>query len=90
MMSWDDAKKACQSLGNGWRLPTKEELNTLYRNRSMIGNFGTYYYWSATEKSNSDVWFQSFTDGAMTGRQLSYPKKGPMRFRAVSGENGAC
>ncbi len=25
--SWDEAVKAVISLGNGWRLPTKDELN---------------------------------------------------------------
>ena len=28
-MTWDDAMKACADLGDGWRLPTKEELNIL-------------------------------------------------------------
>ena len=29
-MFWDDAKKACDSLGEGWRLPTKDELNIFH------------------------------------------------------------
>ena len=29
-MNWQDAGKACRSLGKGWRLPTKYELNKLF------------------------------------------------------------
>ena len=25
-MPWNEAKKACENLGDGWRLPTKDEL----------------------------------------------------------------
>ena len=46
-MNWEDAKKACESLGNGWRLPTKNELNTLYQNKEIIGQFKGQY-WSST------------------------------------------
>mgnify|MGYP000138273031 CR=1 FL=1 len=30
-MRWDAAKKACADIGDGWRLPTKDELNILYK-----------------------------------------------------------
>ena len=30
-MKFEDAKKACDDLGEGWRLPTKKELKLLYR-----------------------------------------------------------
>ena len=32
-MTWDEAKKACKNLGDGWRLPRKHELEILYKNR---------------------------------------------------------
>ncbi len=35
-MTWDDAKEACANLGDGWRLPTKDELNILYENKHKI------------------------------------------------------
>ena len=34
-MNWADAKKACASLGKGWRLPTKKELDVLYLTSSI-------------------------------------------------------
>ena len=67
-MFWDDAKIACAELGNGWRLPTKEELNTLYLNKEKIGGFTDNFYWCSLDGDNDfrevDVsWGQSFENG---------------------------
>jgi len=59
-MNWDDAKEACASLGDGWRLPTKDELNILYKNKDKIGGFMNYSYWSSTEYNNKGSWNQAF------------------------------
>ena len=64
-MNWDDAKKACESLGNGWRLPNKDELRILYRNKDKIGGFvssDTFAYWSSTEfgSNGNESWFMYF------------------------------
>ena len=45
-MTGEDAKAACAKLGEGWRLPTKDELNLLYQNKDKIGGFAYDYYWS--------------------------------------------
>ena len=45
-MNWHDAKKACETLGDGWRLPTKDELNSSYF--SQIGGMAFNWYWSST------------------------------------------
>jgi hypothetical protein len=60
-----DAKEACVKLGKGWRLPTKNELNTLYQNKKKIGGFIEYYYWSSTDYADYAYrdWYQSFSDG---------------------------
>uniref|UniRef100_UPI0040473F81 hypothetical protein n=1 Tax=Algoriphagus sp. TaxID=1872435 RepID=UPI0040473F81 len=42
-----DAKKACASLGPGWRLPTNDELDILDQNKDKIGGFGSDGYWSS-------------------------------------------
>jgi hypothetical protein len=67
-MIWDDAKKACSALGKGWRLPTKSELNLLYKNKEKIEGFANNdgsvspEYFSSTELGPSYVWVQIFDD----------------------------
>ena len=78
-MNWDDAIKACQSLGNGWRLPNKDELNLLYQNKYKIGGFADRYYWSSTENSSYGAWIQYF----VSGLQVNYHKYGACNVRAV-------
>lgn len=66
-MNWDDAMKACSGVNSafntdGWRLPTKDELNVLYENKDKIGGSADYDYWSSTEGGNA-TWVQNFGDG---------------------------
>jgi regulator of replication initiation timing len=51
-MEWDDAKRACADLGDGWRLPTRNELNILYINKDKIGGFEDYGGWSSADIEN--------------------------------------
>ena len=62
-MNLNDAKKACADLGEGWKLPSQDELNYLYENKVAIGGFASVYYWSSTEFDGSFAWFQYFDDG---------------------------
>ena len=62
-MNYEEATEACSKLGDGWRLPTKEELNILYQNKDKIGGFANKYYWSSTEDGSGNVWWQDFGDG---------------------------
>lgn len=63
-MNWDDATKSCSSLGDGWRLPSKDELNYIYQNQSKIGKFAIYYYWTSQESEDGyGAWFQGFILG---------------------------
>jgi hypothetical protein len=54
-LNWDDAKKACEKLGEGWRLPTNKELYDIYFASQImgekIGDFVIGDYWSSTEIS---------------------------------------
>jgi hypothetical protein len=51
-----------------WYLPSKDELNKLYLNKTAIGGFGIDYYWSSTEFVNSfyGAWIQSFSNGVQS------------------------
>ena len=78
-MKWEDAKKACERLGSGWRLPTKEELNILYQNKSKIGGFADNLYWSSTEFDVNVAGTHYFYDGY----QGNYVKDSTANVRAI-------
>lgn len=68
-MKWDDSKKACADLGNGWRLPTKDELMLLIKNNVIqYPGKGRSLYWSSTERRNGMVFsmFRLREDGVKT------------------------
>jgi hypothetical protein len=62
-MTWEEAKKACASLGKGWRLPTRVELLLMYENKDVVGGFANNYYWSSTEYDFNLAWLQDFSNG---------------------------
>ena len=62
-VTWYNAKRECKELGKGWRLPTKDELDKMYNNKDLIGNFVNTNYWSSTEYNSSYIWMQVFTHG---------------------------
>jgi hypothetical protein len=48
---------------NDWFLPSKEELNQLYVERTTVGGFGSNFYWSSSEISAGVAGFQVFSNG---------------------------
>jgi hypothetical protein len=65
IMRWDDANNFNQDLNgfSDWRLPTRDELNFLFKNRKAIGGFAKNDYWSGQVSSRVDcAWAQSFED----------------------------
>ena len=66
---------------NDWRLPTKDELNLIYKQKESIGGFSIYSYWSSTEyeDDNSGAWLQYFYNG----NQSASGKGAKNLFRAV-------
>jgi hypothetical protein len=71
-LNWNDAMLYCQLLvidgKDDWRMPTKEELNDIYKSKKGFDNFelGGVDYWSSTECDGYDgaAWYQYFTHGA--------------------------
>lgn len=77
---WSDAMKACNALGEGWRLPTKNELNKLYQNKYKIGSFTKNYYWSSSLVGLNSVWVQDFINGVQFSPSKNYDEH---KIRAV-------
>jgi hypothetical protein len=59
-VTWYNAKRECKELGKGWRLPTKDELDKMYNNKDLIGNFVNTNYWSSTVHNSDYAWMQVF------------------------------
>ena len=68
MYTWYDAKDIAKTYDGGghadWRLPTKEELNTMYNRLSKegLGDFQEEWYWSSTT-TDDQAWEQLFPEG---------------------------
>ena len=81
-MNWLESKSACTKLGDGWRLPSIEELNLLYKERNTIGGFKYDIYWSSTEVSSNNVKEVDFVSGGFVD-YYSNDKLNKYRVRAV-------
>jgi len=61
------AAKICRDYRGGgksdWFLPSKDQLNTLYSKKEMVGGFASEIYWSSTEADLGSAWVQYFLDG---------------------------
>ena len=55
-MNYKEANNACKKLKDDWRLPTIEELETIYLNKNELGDFKDAY-WAEDEN------YLSFKDG---------------------------
>ena len=49
-----------------WYLPSKDELNELYKQKNVVGGFNPYAYWSSSEATVSKAWLQNFGSGLQT------------------------
>lgn len=63
-----NAAAICNNLTSGgytdWYLPSSEELNKLYINRNLIGNFSNVNYWSSSQASSTTASIINFSTGA--------------------------
>ena len=72
-VTWQEAIDYCSSKGDGWRLPTQNELMYYWCVEPSIpasSKFSAVYYWSATDYStgSSHAWLVNFSDGDTSGR----------------------
>lgn len=68
------------TLGSGWRLPSGGELQLLYNNRTAIGGFSTFGYWSSAERDSNYAWYLYFAIGDW---QYYYDKTRVVSVRCV-------
>ncbi len=79
-MPWKEAIKIHQKLGEGWRLPTLDELALMYRTvgqgASNTGRFVNELYWSTTPFDSNQARLLRFSDG---NTSFHYNKNGEFR-----------
>ena len=57
-LNFAEAQKACADLGDGWRLPKKDEFDVLCSNKDKIGGFTTSWYWTSSEFNREAAWIR--------------------------------
>jgi hypothetical protein len=64
------AARICNDLSldgyDDWFLPSKDELNLMYEQKTAIGGFTNSYYWSSSEYASDVSWFHQFGDGTVS------------------------
>lgn len=81
--SYEEANKICEDKGEGWSLPGKEELLTIYGKKIEIAkngkNFKSEDYWSASYRNNYEAYAINFSNG----KELFYSKHEKNIFRCI-------
>ncbi len=87
--NWSDAKTWCANLGDGWRLPSRQELRMLYNVMKAVNEvlffadkeqLKSWDYWTNEEYISDRAWYVFMSNG-----DTSYDDKGDGNYvRAVS------
>jgi hypothetical protein len=82
--SWYEAVEICKNYRgegfNDWRLPTKDELNEIYKYSKEFGNFEIDWHWTSSEFNYFYAWCQNFYNGNQGNH---FPKDNYGRVRSV-------
>ena len=75
-MNWEDAKKACEALGEGWRLPSKDELNSMYDDALIFRNneYNTNDNFKGFNETNETYGNANLNDFKASGPQTQQEK----------------
>ena len=74
-LTWKGAITAANAYGSGWHLPTTDELNLLYQQKTVVGGFANNYYWSSTESGSGMALYQYFYNGSQDTTNKLYTNK---------------
>ena len=86
-MTWKEAMAIHEQLGEGWRLPTLDELRLIYKNIGQgadnKGEFANELYWSATPFDDYQARLLRFSDGNTSYHYNSSGTFRKFRVRAI-------
>ncbi len=86
LVNWNSAKLLCENSRvsgfSDWRLPTKEELSTIYTNRNSVPNLTSGNYWSSSKTADyySSHYYIDFSTGMVYS---AYDSDNKLNVRAV-------
>jgi hypothetical protein len=72
------AMQAIDSIGEGWRLPSVEEMKLIFEHKDKIGGFTVHYYWTSETHGDKATHF-----GFVLGDITAVPKHHGKRIRLV-------
>lgn len=76
MFTWIDAVNFARRLGNGWRLPSMEEMSVLYAHREVIGGFQQCKaYWVESPHFLNMCWSVGFKDGYASAHRKHHAER---------------
>lgn len=80
-MLWSEALEESLTIGDRWRVPTKEELDEMFRlHKKGVGNFKHENYWSSNGVNDFSASSKSFTTG---GYSIGVSSKHPAPIHLV-------
>ncbi len=62
-MGWNDAKKACDQLGEEWRILTIEEFLKIYNDKKSKRLLSGKFYWTSSEVDRMHAWVKDIVYG---------------------------
>ena len=74
-----EALQLCKQQDEEYRLPTRDELTSIFVNKNILGLPMESWYWSSSVKSATTAWDQSM----VTGRRRPSPKTEKIRVKCV-------
>ena len=83
-LNWDDAKKWCESLGDGYELPNRLVLLAMCMNKESATNLTeNSYYWTSSEAYEAGQAWAQARYSSQPGFQVYFSKSAAYRIRAV-------
>lgn len=71
-LNWFDAIQQCKTIGDGWIMPDRNQLQIIYKEfyKNGLGDLVNGFYWTGEQYTTQYAWSQNFD----TGVQHSYTK----------------
>ena len=78
LLNYDDSIAYCLTLGDSWKIPSKDELNFMYINKYLTVpndnyNYNDGCYYTSSNCNDDTEWVQNFYNGYITNISKDTP-----------------